>query len=221
MLVRYRLHYGRSEGLNYISHLDLMRFWERAFRRAKIPLAYSEGFTPHPRLSLAAPLPLGISSGAELLDAFLQRFIPPESICLALRKQMPASLELYKVWRLPIEAPSLQTQTLYAEYMVRVDSKKSTEEINQDIETFLSKKEIPWQHSRDTGPRHYNLRPLVKEVRLLSCQEGQCSLNMKLRCDALGSGRPEQVALALGFEGLPRAIQRTRLILKGSSHSTA
>lgn len=217
MLARYRLQYGRDKDLIYVSHLDLMRFWERAFRRAKIPLAYTEGFTPHPRISLAAPLALGISSEAELLDVFLQSFIPPSSLSESLKKQMPSGIDLRGVWRLPLEAPSLQSQTLFAEYLVNLDSNKSDEELKEAIRAFLIREDIPWQHSRDTGPRKYNLRLLVKELWLVSYHDSQCTLGMKLKADATGSGRPEQVALSLGFEKSPRTIHRTRLILKGDN----
>lgn len=216
MLARYRLQYGRDKDLIYVSHLDLMRFWERAFRRARIPLAYTEGFTPHPRISLAAPLAMGISSEAELLDVFLQSFIPPLSLIESLKKQMPSGVSLRRVWRLPLDAPSLQSQTLFAEYMVNLESSKSEQEIREAIRAFLSKEDVPWQHSRDTGPRKYNLRLLVRDLWCVSCQDGRCSLGMKLKADAAGSGRPEQVALALGFK-YPASIHRTGLVLKGAN----
>ena len=57
--------------MKYITHLDMMRFWERALRRADVPLAYSEGFSPHAQISLAAPLAVGTTSEAELMDVFL------------------------------------------------------------------------------------------------------------------------------------------------------
>ena len=59
---RLRATFSRGERTKYITHLDLMRFWERAFRRARVPIAHSEGFRPHPRFALAAPLPVGVTS---------------------------------------------------------------------------------------------------------------------------------------------------------------
>ena len=59
-----------TAGLKFISHLDLIRVWQRVFRRAGVALAYSEGFNPHPRLSLAAPLALGVTGEAELMDVY-------------------------------------------------------------------------------------------------------------------------------------------------------
>ncbi len=66
-MYRLRLRFCRGEEVKFISHLDIMRLWQRAFLRAGIPIAYSEGFSPHPRISLAAPLPLGITSEAVIL----------------------------------------------------------------------------------------------------------------------------------------------------------
>ena len=65
---RLRIRFRRGPELKYISHLDIMRLWHRALQRAGISLAYSQGFNPHPKISLAAPLALGITSEAELMD---------------------------------------------------------------------------------------------------------------------------------------------------------
>ena len=67
---RLRVRFSRGQEVKFISHLDIMRLWQRALHRAGIALAYSEGYTPHPRISLAAPLALGITSEAELMDVF-------------------------------------------------------------------------------------------------------------------------------------------------------
>jgi len=56
---------------------DILRLWQRALHRAEIPLAYSEGFSPHPRISLAAPLPIGVTSQAELMDSFAPKWVLP------------------------------------------------------------------------------------------------------------------------------------------------
>ena len=65
---RIRISFSRGEKVKYISHLDLMRLWERALRRASIPIAYSQGFSPHPKISIAAPLPIGVTSDGEFMD---------------------------------------------------------------------------------------------------------------------------------------------------------
>ena len=67
---RIRIKFNRGEEIKFISHLDITRLWERALRRAGVPLAYSQGFSPHPQLSFAVPLAVGMTSEAELLDIF-------------------------------------------------------------------------------------------------------------------------------------------------------
>ena len=75
---RLRLRFSKGEQLKYISHLDLARAWERAFRRAGLPVAHSQGFNPRPRLQIAAALPVGVTGRAEYLDVWLTEALVPE-----------------------------------------------------------------------------------------------------------------------------------------------
>ena len=95
---RLRLKFSRGEELKFLSHLDLMRLWERAIRRAGLPLAYSEGFTPHPQIALAAPLSVGVTSQAELMDVVLSRWVPPQSFTAQIEEQLPRGIELLETW---------------------------------------------------------------------------------------------------------------------------
>jgi len=210
---RLRLEFGRGEDLKFLSHLDLMRLWERALRRAGLPLAYSEGFTPHPRIALAAPLSVGITSQAELMDVFLSRWVSPHSFVTQTNEQLPHSLDLLKAWPVGLNIPSLQSQVRFAEYEVEIETEKGTQEVESAIRSLLSAKELPWHHFRDTGARYYDLRALVDDLWLIDCRDSLCLLGMRLRCDATGSGRPEQVTKALGFSQRPKSIHRTKLIV--------
>jgi radical SAM-linked protein len=200
----------RGEAVKFISHLDLTRLWQRALNRAGIPLAYSEGYNPHPRISLAAPLALGVTSETELMDIVLESFMSPHNFTAAVSRQLPAGIEIRQVNNIALPLPSLQSQVRYAEYAVTLDTEKSGGEIEAAIAGLLAKEDLPWQHQRDTGPRRYDLRKLIDDIWLI---EGS-AIGMRLRCDSNGSGRPEQVAAALGFEQYPRSIHRTRLILE-------
>ena len=213
---RLRIRFRRGEELKFISHLDLMRLWQRAFNRAGISRAYSEGFHPHPRISLAAPLALGITSEAELMDIVLDKWVSPHSFTDLLRGQLPPGIEIVQVHPIPLTLPSLQSQVRYAEYRVILETEKRQKEIEEAITSLLALEHLPWQHQRDTGPRHYDLRALIDDLWLTDWHSGSCTIGMNLRCDNSGSGRPEQVAAALGFEHHPQSITRTRLILKTS-----
>jgi radical SAM-linked protein len=208
---RLRIRFSRGDSVKFISHLDTVRLWHRALRRAGIELAYTEGFNPHPRLSLAAPLALGITSEAELMDVFVTRAISPHSFTAMLERQLPPGIDIQQVCIVAPNLPALQAQLRFAEYRVEVTAEQAQAEAA--IKELLAKESLPWQHHRDTGPRSYDLRPLVDDLWTEDWHDGQGAIGMKLRCDSQGSGRPEQVIKALGLEQ-PGNIRRTRLILE-------
>jgi len=211
---RLRIRFNRGEELKYISHLDLMRLWQRVLNRAGIALAYSEGFNPHPRMSMAAPLALGVTSEAELMDIVLAKFISPHTFTTAIGRQLPRGVSISGVFNTALNMPSLQSQLRHAEYAVGISTEKGRPEIEAAMTDLLEKESLPWQHQRDTGPRKYDLRALIDDLWLIDWQKGGCNIGMRLRSDSNGSGRPEQVAAALGFESYPESIHRTRLILQ-------
>ncbi len=210
---RLRLKFSRGEELKFLSHLDLMRLWERALRRAGLPLAYSEGFTPHPQIALAAPLSVGITSQAELMDVVLSRWLPPQTFMAQIEEQLPHGIELLEVWPVGPKTPSLQSQVRFVEYRVEIKTERESQEVELALQSLLSAKELPWHHLRDTGARYYDLRALIDDLWLIDCRNALCVLGMRLRCDEKGTGRPEQVVKALGFSQRPKLIHRTNLIL--------
>src|SRR5512133_2905366 len=121
-LYRVRMTYARQDALRYVSHLDMQTVWERTLRRAGVPLAYSQGFNPRPRLHLASALPLGFLSRCELTDFWLN--YPPETPAPdldALKRQVQASappgLEIQSAELVALNEPALQTQVQSAEYL--------------------------------------------------------------------------------------------------------
>jgi radical SAM-linked protein len=217
---RLRIKFSRGEEVKFISHLDIMRFWHRAFRRAEIPLAYSQGFTPHPKIALAAPLPVGITSEAELMDIVLRIWMPPQSLLMLASKQLPPGFNILDVQEITLNAPSLQSIVSHAEYRLTVRTERTKEEIANSITSLLSAAQIPWQRVKETGTKNLDLRPLIETMRLVDCHASTCTLEMKLKCGAGGSGRAEEVASALGLTEFPESIHRTALFFssgKGES----
>jgi len=212
---RIRIRFSRGEKLKFISHLDIMRLWQRALHRAGIPLAYTEGFSPHPRISLAAPLAVGVTSEAELTDVFCSKWVSPHSFTAAVSQQLPPGIEISQVHMVAPTLPSLQSQVSHTEYEVEAETDKDQAAVKAALDSLLSLEELPWHHQRDTGTRNYDLRALIDDLWLTSLHRGHCTIGMRLRCDSSGSGRPEQVAAALDLSH-PTSIRRTKLILKTS-----
>jgi radical SAM-linked protein len=216
---RLRLTFSRGEELKYISHLDLMRLWQRALCRADITLVYSQGFSPHPRLSLAAPLAVGVTSTGELIDIFLERRVSPHFFIKTVREQLPGGIDISEVVEVGLGLPSLQSQVRSAEYRVIVETDKNPNDVEAAINSLLSSDKLPWQHNRDKEVRKYDLRALVDDLWLIEYHSPEFTIGMRLRCDGSGTGRPEQVLSALGFTAHPKTIHRTRLILEKQAKS--
>jgi radical SAM-linked protein len=214
---RLRVTFSRGQEVKYISHLDLMRLWQRALRRAGLPLAYTKGFSPHPRLSLAAPLAIGVTSSGELMDVFLDRRVSPHFFLTEISKQLPRGVDISEVVETGLGLPSLQSQVLYAEYEVGVETGRERADVEDSVRSLLAAEMLPWQHARDKEIRKYDLRALIDTIRLDGWEPPACTLWMRLRCDSSGTGRPEQVTSALGFAEAPKSIHRMALVLAQQS----
>lgn len=211
---RIRVTFTRGEELKYITHLDLMRAWERALRRAEIPVAYSEGFSPHPQIAIAAPLAVGVTSEAELIDVFLETVMAPQTFIRQVTPQLPEGLRIVRAEEAGLALPSLQADVRASEYEVDVDV-LADGAVRGAIERLLAAETFPWEHKRDDETKSYDLRALVHDLAVAPC-DGGLRLKMLLRTDNSGAGRPDQVVAALGLPA-PRRIHRTRLLLTGAS----
>ena len=211
---RLRLKFGRGNALKFISHLNVLHSWERSIRRANIPLAYSQGFTPHPQISVAAPLAVGMTSEAELMDIRLTGWIPPQSVTMKLREQIACGFQLYQTWIVGLNTPSLQSVVSFANYSVIINSQYKQQDVENAIQSLLHKEQLPWHHPRGEKTHYYDLRALIDDIWVESCDEVRYTLGMRLCCGCAGSGRPEQVTYALGFSEYPESIHRTEISLQ-------
>ena len=114
--MRIRITFTKQGPLRYTGHLDLHRLWERAARRAELPLAYSQGFHPQPKMNMAAALPLGFSSRCEVMDMKLEHDIGLDDLPARLNTTLPSGLQVVDVEQVDERAPALQTQVISAEY---------------------------------------------------------------------------------------------------------
>ena len=213
---RLRIRFGCDGALRYVSHLDLMRVWERACKRAGLPLTHSQGFTPRPKIALAAPLAVGMTSEAELLDIVLSRRVDFAATRDALDEQVPDGVQILAIHSVPLRQPSLQSQVCAAAYKVELEDARGCDAWREAIAELLAREAIPWEQERGGKLRRYDLRPLILGLELVSCGGGVAALRMRLRHDERGAGRPEQIALALGVERPPRRMHRVELELVGA-----
>lgn len=198
--------------MRFIGHLDLFKTWERTLRRAKIPIAYSQGFHPNPRINLASALPLGITSDCELLDVWLETPMDLSVIHENLQKALPPGIQIHSIEEVHSQAPALQTQVVGAEYVVTL--LKPVEDLHLHINHLLSSNTLP-RYRRD---KSYDLRALIEELALQPCKsDAPPQLFMRLTAREGATGRPDDVLDAIGIPITEVRIKRTRLILKNPS----
>src|SRR5206468_319366 len=123
---RFRIVFEKGEGMRFTSHLDLMRTWERTLRRSGLPLAFTQGYHPHLKMSFGPPLPLGYRSRAEVFDLEFSR---PPAIDLAerLNTVLPEFLAVVAYRPILFKTPSLMSQLEGASYRVRFPGSFFTE----------------------------------------------------------------------------------------------
>ncbi len=206
--MRIRITFSKQGALRYTGHLDLHKLWERAARRAELPLAYSQGFHPQPRMSLAAALPLGFSSTCEVLDMRLESDIELEGLPARLNATLPPGIQVTKVEPVDERAPALQTQVAEAEYQVELKNPVDTSELKRKVESALASQSI----LRERRGKKYDLRPLIHSVELMGD-----TIVMRLAAREGATGRPEEVLDVLGIAFEETRIERTRLIIKSPS----
>lgn len=203
--MRVRLTFTKQGALRYTGHLDLHKIIERSIRRARLPLAYSQGYHPQPKINLAAALPLGFSSRAEVMDIWLDGDV--EDIVSNLQANVPPGLTILDARPVDDRVPSLQSQVMGAEYEVKITETGSASGLIEKVASVLESESIP----RVRRKKAYDLRPLIEEMTLNANDQ----LFMRLSARAGATGRPEEVLAVMDIPVEDVRIERTKLLFKG------
>jgi radical SAM family uncharacterized protein/radical SAM-linked protein len=171
---RIRVWLGKQHELALLGHLDLVRLFDRAVRRAALPIAFTGGYHPGPRISPANALPLGATSSGEIVDFELTETIDLPTFRAQLAAQLPPEMPIYAVADVPLSHPSATKSLEQAEYwlMLGVEDRKA-EATPPDwaawITAILNAAEIAWEHTTKSGkPKQVNLRDRLSQLTLVS-----------------------------------------------------
>ena len=154
---RYRIKYTKNANMRFTSHLDVLRAWERTFRRAQLPLSFTQGFNPRPRLNLSAALPLGFTSECELINVWLTEEFLPDELLSRIQAKLPPGLCAHEITLIDNQAPKLQKSIKTAEYHVYLDPFPTEESLSKRLIELLEMPEI----LRKRRGKSYDLRPLI------------------------------------------------------------
>ena len=213
---RIRARFRKGERVRHISHLDVLRYWERAIRRAELPLLYSQGFTPHPKIAFAAPLPLGFIGEGEIIEVLLQERVPLDRFAADLSGQTTPDLELRDVTEVALGLPALPTLLRWADYRLALDG-VTPADASESVNAFLATETFPWRQERDgKKAREYDLRAGVASLRVED-EQGGAVVEARLSCGQELTVRPEQLVAALFPRATADRYVRAGLVLEEPS----
>ncbi len=204
---RLRITYATGENLRYISHLDLARTWERALRRAGLPMAYSRGYHPRPKMVFAAALPVGCTGAAEVMDVLLTEPMPPRRVLRGLASRLPHGLTVVDVTPVYPRAPALPTLLHGADYECLTETSQPVGEAQSRCQALLARETIP----RVYRAKAYDLRPLIDDLQVSRMDGRRLLVRMQLAAGERGTGRAEEVLDELGWADLLRSCHRQQL----------
>lgn len=193
-----RVWFQKKNTARYISHLDLNRCISRAFQKAKIPLWYTQGFNPHPFLTFALPLSLGITGVKESMDIKLQEEISVGELIRRLNGALPDDIHVYDV----TEPKMKPGQIAYASFVLRLDGDGDCAALAESITGLLRREEIIVPKRSKSGTKDVNIRPWLDRVAVKL--EGDT-----VRIDAvLPAGSVENVNPGLLLDAMERYLER-------------
>jgi radical SAM-linked protein len=184
----------------YISHLDLMKAFERSLKRAALPVALTQGFNPHPVMSFAAPVPVGMDGEKEYLDMELTEAINSEQVKAALRDMLPEGLGVKNVRQVDQSAPSPMAVVNRASYeAVGWETDLSIDELNSAINEFLNSQQIiiERKNKKTNTIKAVDIRPGIYSMKTSVSEQGVPQLKLELAIGSAANVRPEDVISAL------------------------
>jgi len=194
VIQKVRIRFEKKGDLRAISHLDLMRAFERALRRTGLPLRMSEGHNPRPRMSLPVPLGVGVEGTDEVLEFDLSDWVPLREVADRLREQLPAGLALVSAELAPSLRPALAEEIEY-----RIAPRPGLETDGrlapEALERLLAREDVPVRRIRKGREKVVNIRPFINHIR----REG-AEVVLRLKAGPAGSANPWEVLGALGYD---------------------
>ena len=222
---RLRVWFGKQGSMALVSHLDLMRLFDRVIRRAGLPIAFTGGFHPGPRIAIASALALGATSSGEIVDFELTQTVEVETFRQQLIKELPPEIPIYDVGNIDLKDPAANQVMEAADYLITVATPRAVDAAQWQhwIDAIKAKDELRWEKTTKSGKQTLiNLRSLLFKLELVETDTRVAESTVVLRY--LGSCRhdgvilrPEQILFMLemvaGGEFQLLHIHRNQLVL--------
>jgi len=215
--MRLRIAYTKIEDARYIAHLDLTRVFERAIRRAGIPMGYSEGFNPRPKISFGFALAVGTEGEREYVDVDLRQDMDLGEILARVQEQLPPGIRLLQGRVLDQGAKSLMAILNAASYRIRVPMALpiQAERLQEAVSAWLAREHVTYSRYSKKGPTDKDIRPWIKQLEG-KVQGDEVIFELEVEMGNSGSVRPEEVLASLReLENLPIELDEMQVIRTG------
>jgi len=206
-----RVKFTRGQEVKFISHLDLMKVFERALRRSHLPVAYSSGFNPHPGMVFGLPLSVGVTSSAEYADFELAQKLPPREFMERLNEQLPKGLEITAACR-RAQRENIMASIVRAKYDIAVIPEGDTTSavpdehavpggfaavMSQGVKELLDKPVIMMQKYTKSGMKDVDIRPMIYGLQVGQAAPGAAVIHALLSAGSALNLKPELLITAL------------------------
>lgn len=200
-----RIKYIKENNMKFLSHLELIKTMERAFRRMKLPMKFSEGFSPKPKISYAAPLPVGVESECDYLDVELVEKVDIKNLLDNQKQFLPNGISFLEA-RYHGKSKSLMSLVTDSAYIVQIiiDQTLSKEIIAEKLNHFLALESITYEKmNKKKKMKVIDIKPLIGQIDLLAVNEDQIILKTLVTTGSNGNLKPEKLAeLFCSYESL-------------------
>lgn len=186
--INLRVKFKKVGSLQYISHLDLVRTMTKIVTRARLPLWYTEGFNPKPKMVFAAPLSIGTESVCEFMDIRLSERVDTEPLKEALNRNMTDELVVLEAYY----PETKLTELKWLGYTILIDTKGASEELAKKCTAAFLEDSIKVRKKEKLGGAEMEIKPLIKSAEV-SCIDGKLCLECVLSADASAFLNPEYV----------------------------
>lgn len=199
--------FEKDDSVKFVSHLDIIRVFDRAMRRAELPMGYSQGFNPHPLMTFAHPLGVGVASCGELLEMTLSQSVEPEIFKLKLNEKMPQGFKIVEAKE--ISGKNNFAKLSLADYAIKIEGQFPAKNLEECFKLLPS---IVVDKKTKSGVKETDIKPFVASFR--EVEQGMLNVRLKTGAENL---KPELLVQGLakyieGFEPERVLILRTALL---------
>ncbi len=161
-MIKLRLKFSKNGPIKFIGHLDVMRYFQKAIRRANIDIKYSEGFSPHQVLSFAQPLSVGATSDGEYLDMTVNSMTSTEDIMNSLNNVMNEGIKITGIAELPEREEKAMTTSYAAKYHLKFrETSKPDFDWISEMKKYLAKDTLPAIKKTKSGEKEIDMKPMI------------------------------------------------------------